>query len=284
MGINLSRNFSGRIVSNDELLKRYEEIKPTVTINNQKYLLSGMDLDMIRNEKEVLFSKTRYKTLEYIPFPYADLSFMRDELCIVLVKGDCSREVSVGAILSQIPKRLLDKAVAFSVTDRISLVGYDNYLKKAKRNNCLILSVNLYRKRTKLEILNDKRLEELNNNIIPILEKKGKKYTTFDKFSLREIFGKSYFDNEANFLKEVDTHNLVELACVDMLHRYNRSEVFKPTIAEILSQIPEEYIDKTVAYEIIEYAKLASDFLKHKEEFNDGFHVSKVLLYGKAEK
>ena len=158
MGMNLSRNFSGRIVSNSELLRRYEEIKPIVTIDNQKYLLYGMNLDMIKNEKEVLFSRHRYKVFEYIPFPYADLSFMRDEPCVVLVKGSTPCEVSVATILSQIPKKLLDKAVAFSVTNRISLVGYDSYVRKAKMNNCVILAVSIYRKRTKLEILYDKKL------------------------------------------------------------------------------------------------------------------------------
>ena len=283
MGMNLSRNFSGRVVSNSELLRRYEEIKPVVTINNQKYLLYGMDLDMIKNEKEVLFSRHRYKVFEYIPFPYVDLSFMRDEPCIVLAKGTSNCEVSVATILSQIPKRLLDKAVAFSVTNRISLVGYDSYVRKAKKNNCVIFAVNLYRKRTKLELLDDKKLEELNNKIIPIIEKNGKKYTTYNNFSLKEVKGKGYFANEASFAKEVEPYSLSEITCVEMLHRYCRSEVVNPTIAEILSQIPDEYLEKTIAYEVVEYAKFAADFLKHKDEFDDGFHVSKVVLYKKAE-
>lgn len=54
---------------------------------------------------------------------------------------------------------------------------------------------------------------------------------------------------------------------------------FKPSIAEVLSQAPENVIAQANTFEIIESPKSREDVFKYKEVIDNGFHLSKVRAY-----
>lgn len=276
----LSKNFEGSILSDDELLKRFEKIKPILKINEKDYLVSDISLEALKDNKELLFSGKEDEKVKYVPFKDRDFTWMLDTLCIVLVKDLCPKTVSIATILSQLPEELLNEVVAFKTKDGINLIGYNEYLHDISSNGCTILSLELYRKRTKLKLLDDEKLTELNEKIMPLITKEdGKNYTCAEKFSIYDIKHTSYTWDKERFVEEVDFRKLTPIAQVEMLHTYGYYGLFKPTIAEVLSQIPKEYIDRTVAFKIIDRPMTSSDFSKHKKTFDDGFHTSVVELY-----
>lgn len=74
-----------------------------------------------------------------------------------------------------------------------------------------------------------------------------------------------------------DFTKLSVLADVKMLHGWEYYGFFKPSVGEVIRQIPEEYIQKVVAFEIIHGAIGMNTIFK--AELNAGFHVSIVRLY-----
>jgi hypothetical protein len=66
--------------------------------------------------------------------------------------------------------------------------------------------------------------------------------------------------------------NLVALECVMTRHDYGHPSLFKPTIAEVLAQIPEDVVDRVVAFETSRNA----DFDEHSD-----CHVTSTILYGR---
>ncbi len=64
-------------------------------------------------------------------------------------------------------------------------------------------------------------------------------------------------------------------------HTYGYYAMFKPSIAEVLAQIPAESLDKVVAFEIVGSPKTADD-LNHKHEaLEAGYHVATTRLYAR---
>lgn len=275
MGKYYSRNFSGDILCDEALLRRYSKIKPIVTIDKKEYLLDDLSLEELKTNKNILFSDKKFKKAKYTTFDFSKYSCMSRDSAIALVKSFCPREVSVASILSQIPDELLDKVVAFKVSYRVEILGESEYMFKVNENGCSIVSIELYRKLIKLELLDDESLKPLNDRIIPIIEKDGKKYTCQKKHSLKQIREESYIWNSDDFTKKVDVSKFRILTHVKMLHGHGYYSLFKPSIAEILSQIPKAYIKDTVAFEIIDTYPMSGD------EFDDGYHTSSVRLYGR---
>lgn len=273
MGKYYSKNFSGDILCDEVLLRRYSKIKPIVTIDKKEYLLDDLSLEELKTNKDILFSDKKFKKAKYTDFDSSKYSWMLKDSVIALVKSFCPREVSVASMLSQIPDELLDKVVAFKVSYRVKILGESEYMFKVRENGCSIVSIELYRKRIKLELLDDESLKSLNDRIIPIIEDNGKKYTCHKKYSLEQIRKESYIWDTDDFTKEVDRSKLKILTHVKMLHGYGYPGFFKPSVAEILSQIPKEYIKDTVAFEIIDTYPMSGD------EFDDGYHTSSVRLY-----
>lgn len=270
-----SQNFSGDILCDEALLRRYSKVKPIVTIDDEDYLLYDLSLDKIKNYKDILFSNTKQKQVEYKPYDRRKYSWMLKNTCIAIVKGFCPQEVSVASILSQLPDELLDKITAFKLNYNVNLMGNDEYLAKVRKSGSVIVSVHLYREKIHLNLLSDEKLSKLNDRIIPIIEKDGKKYTCKKKYSLTDIKQTSYIWADEDFTKEVDVSNLKILSHVKMLHKYSYPGFFKPSIAEVLSQIPEKFLNDTVAFEIIDTYQMCGD------AFDDGYHTSSVRLYGR---
>ena len=69
--------------------------------------------------------------------------------------------------------------------------------------------------------------------------------------------------------------NLTPLRDVTTYHTWAYYGFFKPTIAECLAQIPEDILDKVVAFEIVNQPR-------DSEALNAGYHVATTRLYGRA--
>ncbi len=75
--------------------------------------------------------------------------------------------------------------------------------------------------------------------------------------------------------------NLVKHATIRTLHTYGYYGMFKPSIAEVLAQIPEALLEQTVAFETTgprDAAALNDD----SAALNAGFHVATTVLYGRS--
>ena len=98
------------------------------------------------------------------------------------------------------------------------------------------------------------------------------------------------------YLREVSRGELMAIHNYDFLclHTWGAPGLFKPTIAEVLSQLDYDEISKdifdvdtgikmkVVAFEIIDYPKDSADLYKDyltSTLFNMGYHVSTVRLY-----
>ena len=117
--------------------------------------------------------------------------------------------------------------------------------------------------------------------IKPIVEIDGKKHF-LRKYTEEEITKTSYLWNADGDKREPVDMNLYcpmtewDFECI---HKYGYYGFFKPSIAEVLAQIPEMDVPFVNAFEIIEQPKTPEDFSKNKIVFDNGFHISKVRLY-----
>lgn len=121
------------------------------------------------------------------------------------------------------------------------------------------------------------------SRIKPVLESSGELYWLKD-FSEEEIFRTSYIWNN-NIGVAVKKGEIVPIPDKDFmcLHRYTCPCLFKPTIAEVLTQISPDIVDKVVAFEIIKSPE-TGDSSYGKDEFTieafcAGYHTSKIRLY-----
>ncbi len=80
----------------------------------------------------------------------------------------------------------------------------------------------------------------------------------------------------------VKAQGLKSVGEIATLHRYGYHGFFKPSIAEVLAQIPEEFREKerVVAFETIGPDDVA-DLRKQNDLVQAGFHVARTILYAK---
>ena len=133
----------------------------------------------------------------------------------------------------------------------------------------------------KLEIpeIDDKRLKELYQLLKPIVTIDEMKYL-LKEFTLQELRNQSYIWNRHEDKRDVvDLNKLETVDDFLCLHTWGYYGVFKPSIAEVLSQAPENVIEQANIFEIIESPETREDVFKYKEVINNGFHLSKVRSY-----
>lgn len=133
----------------------------------------------------------------------------------------------------------------------------------------------------KLEIpeIDDKRLKELYHLLKPIVTIDEMKYL-LREFTLQELRNQSYIWNRHEDKRDIIDPNKLET--VDdflCLHTWGYYGLFKPSIAEVLSQAPESVIEQANTFEIIESPETCEDVFKYKEVIDNGFHLSKVRAY-----
>ena len=117
------------------------------------------------------------------------------------------------------------------------------------------------------------RIQELSELIRPVVQFDGKGGRYIKPV---DLFGIAYtWDPEP----EDRATGLVSLCDITTYHSYGYHGFFKPSIAEVLAQIPNEYVGKVVAFEIVEKPETADDLNRHIEALNAGYHVAKTRLY-----
>ena len=101
---------------------------------------------------------------------------------------------------------------------------------------------------------------------------KGKPIVTGD------IVGTSYtWDPKFDESRKVP--ELKPLGDITTFHGYGYYGMFKPSIAEVLAQIPDVLVQRVVAFEIIGQPESAADLNAHPDAVNDGYHVATTRLY-----
>lgn len=133
----------------------------------------------------------------------------------------------------------------------------------------------------KLEIpeIDDNRLKELYQLLKPIVTIDEIKYL-LREFTLQELRNQSYIWNRHENKRDVvDPSRLETVDDFLCLHTWGYYGLFKPSIAEVLSQAPESVIEQANTFEIIESPETREDVFKYKEVIDNGFHLSKVRAY-----
>ena len=99
-----------------------------------------------------------------------------------------------------------------------------------------------------------------------------------------ELVHKSYtwLNKPEDYGNKVDLSTLSVFTDVKMLHRFSYHGFFKPSVGEIIRQIPEEMRHLTDAFQIIYSPSGWPDFNIFKDEFDQNYHVSIVRLYQKS--
>lgn len=103
--------------------------------------------------------------------------------------------------------------------------------------------------------------------------------TYLRKLTTDELTKVSYtwLNEPTDYADKVDFTKLSVLEDRKMLHGYGYYGYFKPSVWEVIRQIPRDYLEKVVAFEIICGAIGMNNTFK--DELNAGFHVSIVRLY-----
>jgi hypothetical protein len=128
--------------------------------------------------------------------------------------------------------------------------------------------------RTYIPTITDDELKAMAERIKPVV-RSGKVLFYIKEVDLKNIaytWSPEITDRATDLkpLKEITTY-----------HRYGYYGFFKPSIAEVLAQIPTELRETVVAFEITNSPETAADLNAHQTAVNDGYHVAVTQLYVK---
>ena len=129
--------------------------------------------------------------------------------------------------------------------------------------------------------ISDEELLRRYQKIKPIVEVGGVKYF-LREFSKNELKNQSYINEvEKDIVKKVNMRLFVPCIGQDFecIHKYGHPMFFKPSIAEVLAQIPDGQVDFVDAFEIIEFPQVDNELIRNKIVFDNGYHISMVRLY-----
>ncbi len=127
--------------------------------------------------------------------------------------------------------------------------------------------------------IDDKKLTELYKMLKPIVTIDEIKYL-LREFTLEQLRNQSYLWNcVEDRIGVVDSSRLEPVEDFLCLHTFGYYGLFKPSIAEVLSQAPEKTICEANTFEIIEAPKTREDLFRYPEVVDKGFHLSKVRSY-----
>lgn len=122
--------------------------------------------------------------------------------------------------------------------------------------------------------IEDARLNELAARIKPVVTFNG----------VRHYIKPCDLRNEAytwDAKKAAKAPPLVEMVDIRTYHTYGYYGFFKPSIAEVIAQIPADIIDQVTEFEIVDTPKTATDLKEERIALNKGFHVATTRLYAR---
>lgn len=130
-----------------------------------------------------------------------------------------------------------------------------------------------------INYLNKYKLVKLYEHIKPIVTIDDVSYE-LRPFTSEELCNQSYIWNRHEDKRDiVDKDNLEVVEDFICFHEYGYYGLFKPSINEVLSQLPEKSIEEANYFEIIESPETRSDVFRYKDVLNAGFHASVVRTY-----
>lgn len=121
--------------------------------------------------------------------------------------------------------------------------------------------------------VSEERIRELADRIKPVVQfaRKGKCY-----IQPVDLFGVAYTWEPKPADKATGLKSLCDITTY---HTYGYYGFFKPSVAEVLAQIPAEHLDKVVAFEIVRSPDTVDDLNQEHEALNAGYHVAMTRLY-----
>ena len=130
-----------------------------------------------------------------------------------------------------------------------------------------------------LPTIDDNKLRELYKTLKPIVTIEEIKYL-LKEFTLEQLRNQSYIWNANEDKREIVEPGKLEI--VDdflCLHTWGYYGLFKPSIAEVLAQVPDYVAKEANTFEIIESPETREDLFRYPEIIDNGFHLSKVRAY-----
>ena len=133
--------------------------------------------------------------------------------------------------------------------------------------------------RIEIPRIDDERLVELYRILKPIVSVDEIRYL-LKEFTLEQLRKQSYIWNRnENKTEMVDPDKLEFVEDFLCLHTCGYYGLFKPSIAEVLSQAPEKTISDANTFEIIEAPETFEDVYRYSKVIDHGYHLSKVRSY-----
>jgi hypothetical protein len=121
--------------------------------------------------------------------------------------------------------------------------------------------------------ITDEELKARVARIKPLIHSEGKLYALR---TLPDLRGQSFLWDPK--IRRRSERNIEPLRVISTLHTYGHYSLFKPSIAEVLAQIPFDLLNQVVAFSI-EGPQDASDLNAHQDALNAGFQVAQTTFY-----
>ena len=125
------------------------------------------------------------------------------------------------------------------------------------------------------EKLTRQQVKDLARRFVPIMERDGKFYRITPKVD--------YFDQSFQWSAE-PTGLCLSLRQIDefyTVHSYGYYGIFKPSICEVIQQIPEQHLGLKKAFFLTMGPEDKDDLVKYWDHINAGVHVAVTRLYVK---
>ena len=121
--------------------------------------------------------------------------------------------------------------------------------------------------------ITDEKLQSLLARIKPVFDfpNKGKCFVKVD-----DPRGVSYVWDPTSI---GSVTGLKPLCDITTYHTFGYYGLFKPSVAEVLAQIPEDKLNQVVAFEIVNQPRTSSDLNAQIDAINAGFHRATTRLY-----
>lgn len=123
--------------------------------------------------------------------------------------------------------------------------------------------------------ISDEKLKSLLARIRPV----------FDFPNKGKCFVKSCDPREVSYIWDAVPDGIAKdlkpICDIDTYHTFGYYGLFKPSIAEVLAQIPEDKLDQVVAFEIVEQPRTSEDLNRQINAINAGFHRAKTRLHAR---